>query len=265
MGKFIMDLILRFNKDDVPALGSQLAFNLVLSFFPFLIFLMTLIGYTALDGMDILMALSKVLPVSVFGLVKNTVLEVVGTRNSRLMSLSLIITLWAASSGFNAAIKGLNNAYGIKETRSFIHVRIVSMLCTIGLAFLIILVGLLLVFGGILWNAAAVRVPFLKNLSMVWSLARYTIVFSTNIGIFILLYRFAPNRRLTWIEVIPGSLFSTAGLILVSTIFSYYVNNFANYSIIYGSLGAIIILLIWLFLVSVILIMGGEVNASLAE
>lgn len=264
MGRLVADLVSRFKRDEVPELGSQLAFNLVLSFFPFLIFLMTLIGHTALDGMKVLISLSRILPESVYQLTKNTVLEVVGTRNSKLMSFSLFITLWAASSGFNAVIKGLNNAYGIKESRSFVRVRVISMLCTIGLAFLIILVGLLLVFGNILWNAAAGRLAFLNELSMVWSMTRYAVSVSANIGIFALLYRYAPNKRPTWNEVFPGALFSTAGLMLVSAVFAYYVNNFANYSIIYGSLGAIIVLLVWLFLVSVIVIMGGEVNASLA-
>lgn len=264
MFKLIVDLIFRFNKDDVPALSSQLAFNLVLSFFPFLIFLMTLIGHISLNGMELLLTFSKILPASVFNLVKNTILEVVNTKNSQLMSFSLLITLWSASSGFSAVIKGLNKAYGVKESRSFVRVRFVSVLCTLGVTFLIILMGLLLVFGRIIWNSAASRFSFSYELSVLWMVIRYIIVVSTAIGTFMLLYQVAPNRRLAWIDVVPGSLFSTAGLMFVSTIFAYYVNNFANYSIVYGSLGAIVVLLTWLFLVSVIVIMGGEVNASLA-
>jgi membrane protein len=263
MIKLILDLVSRFNEDDVPALSSQLAFNLILSFFPFLIFLMTLLGHIPLNDFDILTGLSRILPSSVYSLTKSTVFEVINTRNSKLMSFSLLITLWSASSGFNAVIKGLNNAYNIRESRSFIRVRIISILCTLGMAFLIILMGVLMVFGKYVWNLLMITLALSYKAAVLWTIMRYSIVIATAISIFTLLYHIAPNKKLSWLEVIPGSLFSTASLIFVSVAFAYYVNNFANYSIAYGSLGAIIVLLTWLFLVSVIVIMGGELNASL--
>ncbi|QAA33426.1 YihY/virulence factor BrkB family protein [Clostridium manihotivorum] len=265
MLELILDLFKRFNDDDVPSLSSQLAFNLLLSFFPFLIFLMTILGRTSLNGMDILMILNKILPENVFSLIRNSVLEIINKKNSGLMSFSLIVTLWTASAAFNSVIKGLNKAYDIIETRSFIIVRLVSMLCTIGMAFLIVLVGLLLVFGRIIWREVDKKFVFLHNLSNVWSIGRYSIVVALGTGVFTLLYYFAPSTKLKWKEVIPGAIFSTIGMMAVSSIFAYYVDNFANYSLIYGSLGAIMFLLTWLFLASIIVIMGGEFNASIAS
>ncbi|WP_160672049.1 YihY/virulence factor BrkB family protein [Clostridium sp. C8-1-8] len=265
MLELILDLFKRFNDDDVPSLSSQLAFNLLLSFFPFLIFLMTILGRTSLNGMDILMILNKILPENVFNLIRNSVLEIINKRNSGLMSFSLIVTLWTASAAFNSVIKGLNKAYDIIETRSFIIVRIVSMLCTIGMAFLIILVGLLLVFGRIIWREVDKKFEFLHSLSTVWSIGRYSIVVALGTGVFTLLYYFAPSTKLKWKEVIPGAIFSTIGMMAVSSIFAYYVDNFANYSLIYGSLGAVMFLLTWLFLASIIVIMGGEFNASMTS
>ncbi|WP_411681391.1 YihY/virulence factor BrkB family protein [Clostridium thailandense] len=263
MIRLLLDLISRFNNDDVPALGSQLAYNLILSFFPFIIFLMTLIGHTSLNGNEILAALSRILPASAFDLISNTVSEVITTKHSQLMSFSLIFTVWSASAGFNAVIKGLNKAYGVPESRTFIKVRTISILCTLGMAFIVLIMMFLLILGGIIWNYAAYKLGFSHELLTLWTVIRYIIFISTAIFIITALYRYAPCKKLTWLEVLPGALFSTLNLILVSVAFAYYVNNFANYSIVYGSIGAIIILLTWLFLVSIIVILGGELNASL--
>ncbi|NMM62961.1 YihY/virulence factor BrkB family protein [Clostridium sp. P21] len=263
MKRLLLDLIYRFNNDDIPALGSQLAYNLVLSFFPFIIFLMTLIGHTSLNNNEILLALSKIMPSSAFNLISTTVSEVITTKHSQLMSFSLILTIWSASSGFTGIIKGLNKAYGVSESRNFIKVRLISILCTIGMAFIILIMMFLLILGRIIWKYATYKLGFAHKLIILWTVTRYFIFISTTVFIFTALYRYAPCKKLTWIEVLPGSLFAILQLILVSTAFAYYVNNFANYSVIYGSIGAIIILLTWLFLVSVIVILGGEFNASL--
>jgi membrane protein len=259
----LLDLIYRFKKDDVPALGSQLAYNLVLSFFPFLIFLMTLIGYTSLNASEILMALSRVMPASTFNLISTAVSEVITTKHSQLMSFSLILTIWSASAGFNAVIKGLNKAYGVRESRNYIKVRIISILCTLGMAFIILVMMFLLILGRLIWSYVAYKLGFSIELASLLAIIRYSIFVATAIFIFTALYRYAPCKRLTWLEVLPGALFATLDLILVSVAFAYYVNNFANYSVIYGSIGAIIILLTWLFFVAIIVVLGGELNASL--
>jgi len=264
MQKLIIDLIIRFNKDDVPALGSQLAYKLVLAFFPFLIFLMTLIGFTSVNRAEVIVGISSIFPQSVSLLIKNTILEVVNIKSSSLLSISLLFTLWSASSGFNAVIKGLNKAYGVKEGRSFIKVRSISLLCTLGMSIIIVIMILLLVLGTVIWNATAHRFSFFKELITLWIVLKYLIVVFTTIFIFSALYRYAPSRKLNWTEVFPGSIFSTFSLILVSIGFAFYVNNFSKYSAVYGSIGAIIVLLIWIFLASIIIILGGEVNASLA-
>jgi membrane protein len=265
MTKLILDLIRRFHKDDVLALGSQLAYHLVLSFFPFLIFLMTLIGHTSLNNTEILMALSSIMPSSTFDLISTTVSEVVTTRNSELMSFSLVFTIWAAASGFNAVIKGLNKAYGVHETRGFIRVRFISILCTLGMALIIVIMIFLLVLGRTLWNYVAFKLGFSFTFINFLGILRYCIFIATAIFIFTALYRYTPSKRLTWMEVLPGALFATLNLILVSLAFAFYVNNFSNYSVLYGSIGAIIILLTWLFLVAIIVILGGELNASLCS
>lgn len=265
MKTLLEDLILRFKNDDVFALGSQLAYNLLLSFFPFMIFLMTLLGHMSLNDSEILMALSRIMPASAFNLISNTVSEVINTRHSQLMSFSLILTIWSASAGFNAVIKGLNKAYGVSESRSFVKVRVVSILCTLGMVFIIHVMLFLLILGHVIWNYVAYKSGFSHEVLALGTFIRYLIFISATIVMFTVLYRYAPCKRLAWVEVLPGALFSTFAIIIESFAFAYYVDNFANYSIVYGSIGAIIVLLIWLYIIGVIVMLGGEINASLSN
>lgn len=260
----IKNLIFRFRDDEVLALASQLAYSLIFSFFPFLIFLMTLVGYSPISSGEVLSGLNRILPYDTLELIKNTIIEVVETKNGHLLSLSLIATLWTSSGGFNAVIRGLNKAYDEAEHRSIFKVQLVAVLCTVGVTLVIVITILLLVFGQTLGRILAIRLGLSYQFQVTWNVFRYIIILLSTIFIFAALYHFTPCRRLTWSEVIPGAIFSTAGLVLVSIGFAFYVNNFGNYSRIYGSIGAVIVLLTWLFLLAIIIIMGGELNATLA-
>lgn len=262
--KDMKNLAFRFNDDDVLALASQLAYSLIFSFFPFLIFLMTLIGYSSISSSDVLIGLNRILPRNALELITNTIVEVVDTKNGHLLSLSLIITIWTASGGFNAVIKGLNKAYDESEDRSILKVQLIAILCTIGVTLLIIIAILFLVFGQTIGSILAVRLGFSHQFQIVWNVLRYIIIFLSTIFIFAAVYHYTPSRRLTWKEVMSGAVFATIALVLVSIGFAFYVNNFGNYSKVYGSIGAVIVLLTWLFLLSIIIIMGGELNATLA-
>lgn len=262
--KDIKNLVFRFRDDEVLALASQLAYSLIFSFFPFLIFLMTLVGYSPISSGEVLSGLNRILPYDALELVKNTVIEVVETKNGHLLSLSLVITLWTSSGGFNAVIRGLNKAYDESEHRSIFRVQLMAILCTVGVALVIIITILLLVFGQMLGRFLAIRLGLSYQFQVAWDAVRYIIILLSTIFIFAALYHYTPCRRLTWREVIPGAIFSTIGLIAVSMGFAFYVNNFGNYSRLYGSIGAVIVLLTWLFLLAIIIIMGGELNATLA-
>ncbi|WP_390622747.1 YihY/virulence factor BrkB family protein [Clostridium tetanomorphum] len=257
-------LIKRIIDDEIPALASQLSYSLLLSFFPFLIFVMTLIGFSSIDTDFVLMEMSNILPKSAYQLVYNTVIEMLETRNTNLLSFGIIFTLWTASSGFRGVIKGINKAYDEKEKRSFIEVVFISILSTLGLGFLIIITILLLVFGQIIGSILAKNLGFSNMFNIIWDLVRYIIIIFSMIFIFALIYNLVPSRKLRWREVMPGAIFATFGWLITSFGFAFYVNNFGNYSRVYGSIGAVIVLLTWLYLTSIIIITGGEINAVIA-
>ncbi|WP_343765322.1 YihY/virulence factor BrkB family protein [Clostridium malenominatum] len=257
-------LIKRVIDDEVPMLASQLSYSLLLSFFPFLIFLITLIGYSAIDGEIMLAQISNAFPESTYELIRSTVLEVFNTKNTNLMSFSIVFTIWTASSGFRSVIKGINKAYDEKEKRSLLKVIIISIISTLALGFLIIITMLLLVFGEMLGSFLIYKLGLSNYYNFIWNIIRYGIIILSMIFIFTIIYRYIPSRRLRFKEVIPGAIFTTLGWIITSFGFAFYVNNFGNYSKIYGSIGAVIILLTWLYFTSIIIIIGGEINAFIA-
>lgn len=256
----LIHLIIKIKNDDIFALASQLAYYLMLSFFPFILFLMTLVGFSSLSSVDILNGVSGILPKSVVDLTRSTITEVFDNQYKGLLGISILLMIWTSSTGFKAVIKGVNKAYNFKENRSFIKISIISMLGILSIAMIILLALVMLVFGGVIADYMRKMLPVYYVIVVVWNAFRYAFVFIVMIFIFAAIYRIAPAKKLTWNEVIPGAVFSTIGWILISFGFSFYINSFTNYSRFYGSLGAVFILMTWLFLVSMIFILGVEIN-----
>lgn len=258
---FIIYLIVKVKNDDVFALGAQLAYYLILAFFPFLIFLMTLIGFSNLNSMEIIEGLRTLLPSSVFELTSATIVEVVENQHAGLLWVSIGLSVWAASSAFRAVIKGINKAYNVKENRSFIKIAIIAMASIVALAFIIIITLSMLVFGNLIGDLLKTYSPFDAVISRLWNMLRYVVVVTSMIFIFAVIYRYTPAIRISWRESFPGAIVTTIGWILASMGFSFYINNFNNYSRFYGGLGAVFILMTWLYITSIIFILGGEINS----
>ncbi|WP_300382214.1 YihY/virulence factor BrkB family protein [Clostridium sp.] len=260
----IIFFIVKISNDDIFALASQLAYYLILSFFPLIISIITLVGFSNLNSEEVLISLSTLVPDSVYVLIDKTIIEIVDTQNVGLLGASIAITVWSASSGFRAVIKGVNKAYNIKEHRSYIKRAVVAIFFTLALTIIIALTLSALVFGKVIGDYITTILPFEHIISVVWNITRYGIVLFMMILVFAGIYRYTPAKKIPWKEVVPGSIFSSLGWVIVSLAFSYYINSIANYSRLYGSLGAVFILMTWLYLTSIILILGAEINSVLA-
>ena len=261
----IILFIIKIGNDDIFALASQLAYYLILSFFPLIISIMTLVGFSNLNADEVLISLSTLLPDTVYALINKTIVEIINTQNVGLLGASIAITIWSASSGFRAVIKGINKAYNIKESRSYIKRAMIAIFFTLALMIIIVLTLSALVFGKVIGDYITKFFPFEHIISIIWNITRYVIVLFIMVLVFAGIYRYTPAKKIPWKEVIPGSIFSSLGWIIVSLAFSYYINNIANYSILYGSLGAVFILMTWLYLTSIILILGAEINSTLVS
>jgi len=263
--QFIKSLYKHVVDDEVTALSAQLTYYLLLSFFPFLIFLITIVSYTPLAHEDILINLSTVLPNQTYNTVINIVNEIFSSRSSSVVSFGMIGTLWAASNGMKAIIRGINKAYNEEETRSYFIVRGIGVLFTIALVFGIIFSFITIVFGGILSQKLFEFLGISLDFQMLWQNLRYILSLVSLVFIFAFIYKYSPNCKITLKSVLPGAIFTTFGWIVISTLFSYYINNFDTFSKTYGSIGGIIALLIWLYISSIIILLGGEINALLSK
>lgn len=265
MYQFIKRLIKRLLDDDVFGLSAQLAYFFLLSLFPFMIFLVTLIGYLPFEEIDVLNFISTYAPADTVGMINDNITRISNERNGGLLSIGIIGTLWSASNGINAIMRAFNAAYNVDEDRSFIASRFIAIFLTVGMLFVIIIAFLLPIFGKMIGVYLFSFFGLSESFLQIWGMLRWVISSVVFFIVLLALYIMAPNKKVHLKDVTVGAAFATIGWQLVSLAFSYYVNNIGNYSATYGSLGGVIILMIWFFISGIIIITGGEINALLKQ
>lgn len=259
---YIRGVIEGIKTADVSSSGAQLAYFFLLSLFPLLIFILTLVPFLNLRPEQVFIFLETALPTETYKLISTTMREVLDTRSGSLLSIGIIATLWSASNGVNALVKSLNRSYGIEETRPFLVARGMSLVLTL-LFILIILVALILpVFGQTIGRTLFNEIGLGDNFLIVWKFIQILLPPLLIASVLLIVYWIAPNMPLFLKSVIPGTIFATVSWLLVSYGFSFYINNFANYSKTYGSIGGIIVLMLWLYVIGIVLVIGGQLNVA---
>lgn len=259
--EYTKKLLARLKEDALPDLSAQITYYLILSFFPFLLFIINMISYTSLSE-DILFAnFSTFLPTETGELLKKILVHTVEAKSAFILVLSLLAALWSSSRGIAAIMKGVNKAYGSNEKRGFIKLRATALFATFGFSLLIITALFSLVLGEVIGKYVFGLLHAQSIFPIVWSISRYIIPLLLMFVSLMLLYKVLPDRKLTFKEVWPGALFATLTWIIASVLFSFYVNNFAAYEKVYGSIGGVIALLVWLYTSTLIILLGGEINA----
>ncbi len=257
---YIKDLLAEFKKDNVPILAAAQAYYYLLSIFPLLIVCFAIIPYFKIEPNDAIDFMNKTLPSEMASIFEENIISLIQTPKGGLLTFGIIAALWSASGGINAFIKAVNEAYEIDETRSFIHVRLLALTLTIGMIISLVVAILLLVFGNVILGFIKSFLGISGSLVVLLQIARWTISILVITGLLILLYRFAPNKKLPLKHIMPGALTTSILWLLISLGFSLYASNFGSYSVTYGSLGGIIVLMIWFFLTGLTLMIGAEIN-----
>lgn len=260
---FIRQVIQRFVLHEVSGLAAQISFYLLLSLFPFFIFTFSLLAYLPISSEEVLRLISQYIPQEALPIIDHNLRSVLDVQRGGLLSFGIIATIWSASNGSHAVMHALNRAYDVTEARSFIHARLVAFLLTFSMVGALVIALLLPVFGQWIGYAIFSLLGLTEAFLTVWNILRWLISFFVINLIFSYIYFVAPNTSLDLDDVWPGALFASLGWQLVSFCFSYYVSNFGNFTATYGSLGGIIILMLWFYLSGIILILGGEINALL--
>lgn len=254
----------RVGRNDVSGNAAQLAYYMLFSIFPMLLIAATLLAYLHIDKDSVFNMIKEFAPDQIMSFLEENLNTLLTQKNGGLLSIGIIATLWSASNGMNAVMKSLNKAYGVTNKRNYVVQRLLSMFFTLAMLATVGATLLLLVFGQQIGMFLINHLNFSEDFLSFWNNLRWTVTLVVIFVVFTFLYWVAPNRRSTLISVLPGALFSTIGWTVASVGFAYYVNNFGNYSATYGSIGVIIILMLWFYLTGIILMIGGELNATLA-
>lgn len=258
--KLIKKILYNQKEDDISGLSAQCAYYTILSFVPFIILIMTLIQYTSIEPETLLNIVSRAIPSSmnqfIFEIIQEIYSKSIGT-----ISVSLIFTTWSAGKGVFALGKGLKRIYKTENKKeTYIYLRLTALIQTILFIILIVLGLIISIFGNSLINIIQRYILEFKNYTKILEIfTELAFIFATFI-IFLLLYKFVPKHKVTFKSQIPGAIFGATILNIISFIFSKYLYIFKGFSITYGSLTTIILIMMWTYTCFYTLFLGAEIN-----
>jgi membrane protein len=255
----------QFRSNRVLDQSAKLAFYFLLSIFPLMIFLVMILGLVLQSGPDLqetlTQYLSTVAPESASKLIKSTLDEITKSSSSAKLSFALVFTWWSASRAMLAIIEGINIAYEIQETRSWWKKYLLASVLTFGAILLNSLTIIILIYGGPLTKFLLHYAGVNKFLPELWPFVQWGVLLLLVLVVFNSIYRFAPNEQERHASLIPGTIVGVSTWLLASFGFKLYLNYFNNFSVTYGSIGAVIIMMLWFYYSGVSVLLGAIVNA----
>lgn len=252
-------------EDNVFGTAAELAYCFLLSLFPLLIFLASLVGFLPGLRESLLAGLATAMPADAMRIVDQVLVDVVGKRSRGMLWFGAIVGLWAAANGVVALIRSLNVAYELKERRPYWKVWLIAIALTIGLSVFIIAGAVLIMFGDWLSLVISRFLGLGSSMIFLWGLVDYLI------GLALLLialegaYYFGPDTKRDWQWITPGAACAVIVAVAGSLLFSLYLRFGPSYSATYGSLGAVIVLMLWLYLIGLAVLIGGEINGAIEK
>lgn len=261
--RFVGDLVRRVAEDDLFGTAAAMAYYFFLSLFPFVLFVIALVSIAPVQGIEdwLLARAAEIVPGEAYTLLEAIIRGFLGRPRSGLASLGAILALWTASSAFVAVTNGLSRAYRAAEHRPWWRVRLGAMGLTIALSALMIGTFVLSLFGGQL--ATLIGRVVNPAAGFATAVISWAVTIGAAVVVMAAIDYACPATVPRWRWLTPGSLVFIVGFAACSTAFSYYVRTYAAYDHTYGSLGAVIVLLLWMYILAVFLLFGGEVNALL--
>lgn len=251
----------KYSHDEVPVYAAQASFFIVISFFPFIMLLLTLIQFVPnVHKSDLLTIMIGIMPDAFHSLVVGIVDDLYTKSPGTIVSISAIAALWSASRGMLSIERGLNRVYEVTKKRNYLVRRIICSGYTI--IFVVVCVACLLVL--VLGNS--LEYIIYNHFPVIADITRYIISFRSLLALtmlifaFTALYTYLPGKKQQLWKQLPGAIFSTLGWMIFSSLFSIYFDNFSDFSYMYGSLTAMVLLMLWLYFCICILLIGAEIN-----
>ncbi len=255
----------------LPGLAAEMAYNSMLALFPAILAVLTSVGLVESSKntlMGIAAQLSQFAPQEVLYLIQGFINEISNARNQGLFSLSFVVSIWAASGALSAAMVALDHIQQTpaRQVRPFWQAKLVSLGLTVGTIGLLVLASTLVFVSDLIVRYAANRSgDFQPWLLTTWVLLRWVLAFGIVAIAFAFVYRFGPSRWHQGTPILPGAILASVLWALLSGLFRLYVAHFGNYNKAYGAVGAVIVLLLWLYLTSLVMLMGNQLNYTVGE
>ncbi|CAN5615612.1 YihY/virulence factor BrkB family protein [soil metagenome] len=272
--KFLKIFLFNIDQDEIMDRSNGVAYNFILAIFPTIIFLFTLIPYISnyfpdISTKGIMDFLSDYMPTSMYDVVSATVLDILSKQRGGLLTFGFVFALYLATNGVMALMRAFNACYKTVENRGFIRMRLTATGLTILLAIVLVMAVALLIVGQVILNQVTHQLSDISNMQMdklsLYGLftLRFIVIFVVFFFAVSFIYYFGPAVHYNWKFFSIGSLLATLFCIIISYGFSFYITNFGSYNKVYGSIGVLIALMVWIQLLTMVLLFGYEINASL--
>ena len=268
MKRETIERVMRIPKDmgrhHVGAYAAQAAYFFMLSLIPIILLLLTMVRYTPVTKADVMTAVVQVFPTSVDSLITSIVNQVYN-QSSTIIPITVIVALWSAGKGVLSISTGFNTIYGCPETRNYIYLRFRATFYTVLFLIAIILLLVMSVFGNSLNIFITSHIPAIKHVANKLMELRMAITPVVLIGFLLLIYKFLPNRKDLFRKQIPGAIFTAIGWLVISWVFSVYLDIFKGFSDMYGSLTTIVLIMLWLYFCMYCVLFGAQLNIYMKD
>ena len=261
----IVALARRVQRMRIPGHAANAGYFIVVSVFPGLVLLLSVLRYTQLDAGDLMQLLQGVIPAALLPAAEKLIISTYAQTSRAMISVSAIGALWSASRGMHGVLQGLNAIYGVREDRGYWYTRSISVLYTFALILVLLLTLVLNLFGETLVDMLeSSRIPAWQILSGVLDL-RFVLLLVLQTLLFCAMFMVLPNRKNRFSDSFPGAVLASMGWLIFTELFSVYVEHFRGYSGIYGSVYAVALSMLWLYFCLSILFYGGALNRLLMD
>lgn len=254
-------------KGQITNRAASISYSFFIALFPGIIFLFSLIAYIPIDNFDqeVFWLLSIVLPPDTYEAAKTTIDDILRHKRPDLLSVGFLFALIFATNGINALLSNLGNTIHKLENRSFLRQQLVSIGLTVFLSMVFLIGMIIIIFSSDVLNTLLGYINFESVSTVMVDIVRYVLMVTLTLLTIAILYNIGPSKGREWKFISPGAILATLLVLLTSFGFSYYISNFSQYNKLYGSIGTLLVILLWIYVNALLLIIGFELNASMAS
>lgn len=268
MLKFFKKLAIEFYNNELLYMSNELSYKLLLSIFPLLIYLINILTFFGIKYQVFESSVVRALPDTVLVILKSFVSSVntfaESNNFSSIMNITLLLAIWSGSSGFHSIIRGINKTYGVKDRRSFLFQRIISVFFVFMFSFTVVVTGIFIVFSDVISNFMIFVGLTQYNIDLYGILK---LLFPSTLMLLnvMIIYKVSSYKHISFISTLPGAFVTVIAWILSSYAYNIYINNFSKYSAVYGVIGSFLIFILWINIIAIVLLLGSQINALLED